>query len=430
MLISEVYRQSAAEAAGLVPGDELISIDGHEIRDVLDFKFYSYNPRLSVKIRRDGEEHTLKIRKDEGEELGVSTGDFLMDRPKHCANHCVFCFIDQNPKGMRDTIYFKDDDERMSFLMGNYITLTNLTKRDLDRICEMRISPVNVSVHATDPELRRRMLGNPGAGRLYELMERLSEAHISMNCQIVLCPGWNDGAQLERTLRDLIRLYPAVASVSIVPVGLTEHREGLCELRPVTREDALSVIDIAGRNGADCLAMFGTRLIFCADEFYLKAGLPIPEPDYYEDYPQLENGVGLMASLEDEVRLAAPDYRGRTAEPFSVATGVLAAPFICKMLDILFDSCNNNTVYAIENDFFGRSVTVAGLLTGRDILKQLRGKPLGSRLLIPGVTLRDRTETLLDDMTVTELSRELGVPVIPVPNDGAAFAAAVFGDEF
>ena len=433
MKICKIEEGSPAARAKLCVGDEIVSIDGHEIHDVIDLKYYTYDAHLRVRVLRpDGREHTVRIRKEEGEELGIEFEDYLMDKARHCANHCVFCFIDQLPKGMRETLYFKDDDVRMSFLMGNYISLTNLTAHDLDRICEMRISPVNVSVHVTDPEARVRMLRNPRAGECLAVMRRLAEHRIQMNCQIVLCPGYNDGVLLEKTLHDLISLFPAVPSVSIVPVGLSDHREGLCPLRPVDAEKAREIIETADRFGEMCLERYGTRVIYCADEFYLKAGVPIPAVDYYEDFPQIENGVGLMASFEDEVREAAAEVpHGAEIVPFSLATGIAAESFMRKMVALLLDSCDNNhecacPVYAVENRFFGSQITVAGLVTGRDLLETLRGKPLGRRVLIPEVMLKYGERVFLDDMTVDDLSAALGVPVIPVKTDGRSFAEAVF----
>jgi putative radical SAM enzyme (TIGR03279 family) len=434
MKIMSIDVKSPAERAGLTPGDEILSIDGHEISDILDLRYYSYDPHVKLRVRKaSGKEKTVRVRKDEGEELGVQFEEFLMDKPRHCANRCVFCFIDQMPPGMRDTLYFKDDDLRMSFLLGNYITLTNLTERDLTRICEMRISPVNVSVHATDPELRVKMLRNPKAGACYETMKRLAEARISMNCQIVLCPGLNDGENLRRTLCDLAALYPAVPSVSIVPVGLTKYREGLYPLTPVSPEKAAETIDIVEEIGDMCLEKYGLRMAYCADELFLKAGRPIPDAEYYEDFPQIENGVGMMASMREEVALAAEENKKRDFRPFSIATGVAAGEFIRQMVDLLLQKCDNienkaHTVYSLENEFFGHGVTVAGLLTGHDLRAALMGKDLGERLLIPSCMLRYGEEVFLDDMTVSELSESLGVPIRITGPRGADLCAAIFED--
>ncbi|MBE6935190.1 MAG: DUF512 domain-containing protein [Ruminococcaceae bacterium] len=431
MKILSVEPGGAAARAKLLAGDEILAVNGHEIRDVIDLKYYTYESRLKLRILRAGKERTVRVKKPEGDELGLQFEDYLMDSARHCQNKCVFCFIDQLPKGMRDTLYFKDDDVRMSFLMGNYITLTNLTDYDITRILEMRISPVNVSVQVTDPEARVRMLKNPKAGKCLELMQMLAAHSIRMNCQIVLCPGFNDGELLEKSLRDLVDLFPAVPSVSIVPVGLSDHREGLCPLQAVTPEKAREVIAVADRYGEECLERFGSRVIYCADEFYLKAGLPIPDPEYYEDYPQIENGVGLMASFEDEVRQAAALVpRDAEIRPFSIATGVAAAEYMRKMVDIILEKCDTipeHPVYMVENRFFGSQITVAGLLTGQDLLRALKDKPLGERVFITESMLKYGEELFLDDMTVTELSAALGVPVIPVRVNGFDFRDALLG---
>ena len=432
MKILSVDADSPALRAGLEPGDEILSIDGHALSDILDLRYYSYDARLKLRVRRaSGKEKTVRVRKDEGEPLGVQFEEFLMDKPRHCANRCVFCFIDQMPPGMRESLYFKDDDVRMSFLLGNYITLTNLTERDLSRICEMRISPVNVSVHATDPELRVKLLRNPRAGQCFSIMQRLAEHRITMNCQIVLCPGLNDGENLRKTMLDLASLYPAVPSVSIVPVGLTRYREGLYPLEPVSPQLAAQTIDLADEVGEMCLEKYGSRVMYCADELFLKAGRAIPEPAYYEDFPQIENGVGMMASLREEVETAAQGNEARTFRPFSIATGMAAGAFMRDMVDLLLGKCDNienktHTVFAIENSFFGPDVTVSGLLTGGVLRDALEGKDLGERLLIPSCMLRYGEEVFLDDMTVTALSRSLGVPIRVVGPRGEDLCAAIF----
>jgi len=432
MKIMKIDAESAALRAGLEPGDEILSIDGHEITDILDLRYYSYDPKLKLRVRKaNGKEKTVRVRKDEGEELGVQFEEFLMDKPRHCANRCVFCFIDQMPPGMRDTLYFKDDDLRMSFLMGNYITLTNLSERDLARICEMRISPVNVSVHTTDPDLRVKMLKNPRAAGCFETMQRLADARIAMNCQIVLCPGFNDGDALRKTLTDLMSLYPAVPSVSVVPVGLTKYRDGLEKLTPVSPEKAAETIDIVDEIGAVCMEKFDSRMAYCADELYLKAGREIPEFEYYEDFPQIENGIGMMASLRDEVEQAAEENTARTFRPFSIATGVAAGEFMRKMVDLLLKKCDNtentvHNVYSIENDFFGHDVTVAGLLTGQDLRKALAGKELGARLLLPSCMLKYGEEVFLDDMTVSQLREALGVEIQIIGPTGQELCDAIF----
>lgn len=412
-------------------GEKLISINGHEIQDVLDYKFFSYDSRLKVELESlRGNRRTVSIKKSPGADLGLEFETYLMDRARACRNKCVFCFVDQLPRGMRKTLYFKDDDARLSFLTGNYITLTNLSERELQRIIDLRISPINISVHATDPELRAKLLGNANAARGFELMKRLAAGGITMNCQIVCCPGLNDGQALTNTMEDLTTLYPQAASVSVVPVGLTRFRQGLYPLEPFTPAHAAETIDQIEDFGENCLKNFGSRIFFPSDELYLKAGRPIPENEFYEDYPQLENGVGMLRLLETEFVSAleteplSPDGR-----PFSVATGVSAAPFINKLLvtankqyDII-----NGKVYAVQNDFFGHTIDVAGLITGGDLINQLRDKPLGERLLIPINMLRDGETVFLDDVSLKDLENALGVPVEVVAQDGRDLLLAFAG---
>ncbi len=419
MLITAVDSGSPAARAGVRPGETLAAVDRHPTRDVLDYQFYTYDARITLTLRdAAGHERQVRVRKHEGEPLGLTFETYLADRPRHCANKCVFCFIDQMPPGMRESLYFKDDDMRLSFLQGNYITMTNLSDDDLERMARMRISPVNVSVQATNPELRVRLLGNPRAARLMEQMKRLADAHITMNCQIVLCPGLNDGAELEHTLEDLFALYPAVDSVSVVPVGLTKYRQGLYPLIPVDEEKARETLEIVERFGERAYARFGTHIAYCSDEFYLKAGRPLPEAEYYDGFPQIENGVGMMASFEEDLRLLLEE-----AEPFSafgrfsLATGEAAAGFMRRMLELVDGVCHcgTGTVYAIRNDFFGHGVNVAGLVTGQDLTAQLAGRELGDRLLIPNCMLRAGEDVFLDDIHVRDVERELGVPVTAIP---------------
>lgn len=397
-------------------GEELIAIDGHPIADVLDYEYWSYGRKLAVTLRGPKGERTVTVRKGEGRSLGLDFEDYLMDKPRPCANRCIFCFVDQLPKGLRKPLYFKDDDARLSFLTGSYITLTNLSEREIERILQLKVSPVNVSVHATEPELRARMLGTPRAAKGYELMTKLAAGGIEMNCQIVVCPGVNDGAPLQRTMEELAALYPQVPSVSIVPVGLTKHREGLTELRPFEKDSAAATIDQVNAFGELCLEKLGSRIFFCADELYLKAGREMPEEEYYEGYPQIENGVGLMRSMEEEFRLALDGAEIR--DDFCVATGVSAAPYIRKLLKLVGSEA---PVYAIENDFLGHTIDVAGLITGGDLIAQLRDKPLRPRLLIPHVMLRHGGDMFLDDITPAEVEQALNVKLTDVVNDGTVF---------
>ena len=428
--ISSVDPGSLAEAAGVRAGETLLRVNRHEIHDVLDFKYHSENRKIVLELQgADGRLRRVKIRNPDFAPLGLNFDEYLMDGARRCANRCVFCFIDQLPKGLRETLYFKDDDARLSFLQGNYITLTNLSEREVKRIIDLKISPVNISVHTANPELRVKMLRNKNAGACLDIMRRFAEAGIRMNCQIVCCPGLNDGAELRRTMLALTVLYPQVESVSVVPVGLTKYREGLYPLEPVTPAKAAEIIDTVDGYGEELKKNNGVRLFYCSDELYLRAGRELPDTDYYDGYPQYENGVGLMRSLSDEFTSALKLLDEDPVSYFSVATGASAAPFISSLIDRLGEKCMNShgAVYAIRNDFLGESVNVAGLVSGGDILRQLRGKKLGSRLLIPAVMLRHGGDVFLDDVSLGALSEELGVPVIPVPNDGGALLDAMLG---
>ncbi|MBQ8076584.1 MAG: DUF512 domain-containing protein [Oscillospiraceae bacterium] len=413
-------------------GDCLLAINGNKIVDVLDYKFYAYDRHLHLELQReDGSRYSLHVEKQEGGDLGLDFESYLMDAPRSCANNCVFCFIDQLPTGMRPTMYFKDDDARLSFLLGNYITLTNLSDREVQRIIDLHVSPVNVSVHTTDPELRCKMLRNPHAGRGLEIMRRFASGGIQMNCQIVCCPGLNDGEELMRTMQDLAEMYPHVNSVSIVPVGLTKYREGLYPLTPFTPALAEKTIDEVTAFGEECLARYGSRIFFCGDELYLKCGREIPEDSFYEDYTQLENGVGMLRLMETEfssaLKLAdAPEQIQR----FSIATGVAAAPFFQKLVcnaQAEYDTIKGQ-VYPIANDFFGRSIDVAGLITGQDLIAQLKGKDLGDRLLISHNMIRREERDFLDDVTLKQASEALGVPIYPIEQDGFALWDAMSGE--
>ncbi|MBQ5974015.1 MAG: DUF512 domain-containing protein [Oscillospiraceae bacterium] len=430
--IESVDDASPAARAGVRPGEALVSVNGHPIGDVLDYRYYTSDRRLSVVLRDEsGAERTVSVSNPDYRPLGLNFATYLMDEKRSCANHCVFCFIDQLPAGLRESLYFKDDDMRLSFLLGNYITLTNLSDADIEKILALRISPINISVHATDPKLRVRLCRNPRAGQCFDIMHRLAAGGITMNCQIVLCPGLNDGDALKRTLSDLLLLWPWVNSVSVVPVGLTDHRDGLYPLRPVTREDARAALAIIEAAAARHLAAHGSRVVFASDEFYLKAERPLPDPDDYEGFPQLENGVGMLPLFCEEFgdALDAMDELPPPPPRFSLATGESAAPFLQRLADRLAErlpgfSCR---VYTVKNRFFGGGVTVAGLLTGSDLLGALKGEDLGARLLIPASTLRYDSDLFLDDMTLPQLSAALSTPITPVPNDGAALLDAMLG---
>ena len=412
-------------------GDTLLAINGNRVHDVLDYKFFGYDPEVSVTVRTpEGIEHTVHVAKAEGQDLGLEFETYLMDKPRSCANNCVFCFIDQLPKGMRRTMYFKDDDARLSFLLGNYITMTNLSDREIQRICDLHISPINISVHTTNPELRIKMLRNRNAGKCIDIMRRFADGGIRMNCQIVCCPGLNDGDELMRTMRELADMYPAVHSVSIVPVGLTKFREGLFELRPFTPEHSSETIDMVTAFGDECLKKFGTRLFFCSDEMYICANRELPEDEFYEEHTQLENGVGMIRLLETEFKSALSLSERPDGVPFSIACGTSVAPFFEKLVCTAHEKYDNidGRVYAIENDFFGHSINVTGLITGGDLINQLKGKDLGERLFISQNMLRREEMDFLDDVLLEEASAALGVPIYPIEQDGFALWDAISGD--
>ena len=428
-VIKRVLPGSIAEELELEPGDELLSVNGQQIEDVFDYHYLINDEYLEILIRKpDQEEWELEIEKDFEEDLGIEFDSSLMDEYRSCRNKCIFCFIDQMPKGMRDTLYFKDDDSRLSFLQGNYVTLTNMSDHDIDRIIRYHLSPINISFQTTNPELRCRMLNNRFAGDIFPKVQRLYEAGIEMNGQIVLCKGINDGEELERSIRDLSKYLPHLRSVSIVPVGLSKFREGLYPLEPFTKEDAQKVLDTVKKWQDQLYPQYGLHFIHCSDEWYILAQQPIPREEEYDGYLQLENGVGMVRLLESEVleelSNRKPDDRKRR---ISIATGKLAAPFIrenISHIQKLYPGIEVN-VYSIRNDFFGEMITVSGLVTGQDLKKQLAGRELGECLLIPCNMLRAGENVFLDDVTVEELEAALGVPVEVVDEDGASLVRAV-----
>ena len=429
-----VEKDSKAEKAGIKPLDMLVTINGNEICDVLDYRFYLAEKYLVVGLVGVDGKYNVRIKKGEYDDIGLEFETPLMDQKQHCRNGCIFCFIDQNPKGMREPIYFKDDDSRLSFIHGNYVTLTNMYDKDIDRIIKMHISPVNISIHTTNPELRVKMMKNKRSGDVLAYLDKLKEAGVSMCGQIVLCKGVNDGDELLRSLTDLSKYYPELGSVSIVPAGLTRHRDGLYPLADFTPEEAAAVIDMIDSIANEQLEKNGSRQFFAADEFYLKSGRPLPDTDYYEDYPQLENGVGMLRSFSDEFGMALEDVEdmlSRFSGPRTVTavTGAASYPMIKGFADKLSALCEGLRINVVKiiNNFFGESITVSGLLTGRDIYEQLRGLELGDELLIPSSALRADECDFLCGMTLAELSDKLGKKVTPVDNDGYAFAEAVFG---
>ena len=420
--INKVEENSIAEEMGIEPGDFLLEINGNPIEDVFDYHYLLNDTYVEVLIRKqDGEEWLLEIDKDYEEDLGIGFENGLMDQYRSCTNHCIFCFIDQMPPGMRDTLYFKDDDSRLSFLQGNYVTLTNMKNEDLDRVIHYHLSPINVSVHTTNPELRCSMLRNRFAGDILEKMQRLYDAGIEMNGQIVLCKGINDGEELERTIRDLSAFLPYLGSLSVVPVGLSKYREGLYPLELFNREDAVEVIDRIERWQDKLYREKGTHFVHASDEWYLLAQRPIPQEDNYDGYPQLENGVGMLRLLDTEVRECLDELEGDDRRICcTVATGMLAADSIRSCCDAVREKYPNVEVQvkSIRNDFFGNQITVAGLVTGTDLLAQLQGQDLGEKLLIPCHMLRSGESVFLDDVTVEDVEKQLNIPVVVVDEKG------------
>jgi len=427
VLIAAVTTGSSAYRCGIRGGDTLKSINGHEIVDFLDYRFYQLERDITLEYISDGETKTAFLKKAEYEEMGLEFETYLMDKEHSCRNKCIFCFIDQMPKGMRDTLYFKDDDSRLSFLFGNYITLTNLTQHEIDRIISMHISPVNVSVHTTNPELRCMMMNNRFAGESLGIMKKFAQAGIVLNCQLVICPGINDGEELKRSLTDLGEM--GVNSIAVVPVGLTKHREGLYPLTPFTKETAEQTIDIVESFADNFLKKFDRRIAFAADELYIKAERSIPQPEYYEDYPCLENGVGLIALLKEEFEFALEDAQGDNTlvRNKTIACGESAAPYLselCELLKTKYPLVNVN-VRPIINYFFGTMINVSGLIVGEDLISQLKGTALGEEILIPNCMLKSYEAIFLDDVTVPQAEKELGVKITAVGNSGEALLNAL-----
>lgn len=417
-LITRIREGSIAEELGLRPGDELISIDGRPVVDIIDYLFLTSEAYIEMEILREETQEIIlfEIEKEIDEEVGLSFGNPLLDDAKRCSNQCLFCFVDQLPKGMRSSLYFKDDDSRLSFMQGNFVTLTNLNDEQLDRIIRYRISPINVSVHTTDPSLRCRILGNRHAGDILEKMTRLAQGHIEMNAQIVLMPGINDGEHLTRTITDLKALYPALNSVAIVPVGLSRYREGLHKLEPFDATTSRQTVAQVHGLQSECLEQLGTRFAFLSDEFYLQADLPVPGEEDYEGYVQIENGVGLLRRFERQLTQALSD-RPKVPNPHVLlATGTLAAPW----LKAFFARWGMDRVKVreIRNRFFGEGITVSGLVSATDLMEQIGADSGFSTLLIPTVMLKSDEPLFLDDMTVGEVSRKLGMNIIPVDVDG------------
>ncbi len=424
---------SIAEEAGIEAGDILLSINEKAIKDIFDYRYYQASEELLLEIEKPGGEiWEIEVEKDEEDDLGLGFEDSLIDGAKSCTNKCIFCFIDQLPKGMRETVYFKDDDSRLSFLSGNYVTLTNVKSEELNRIINYRMSPINVSVHTTNPELRRFMLGNRFAGDVLEKIKMLTDSGIEVNCQIVLCRDINDKDELERTIGDLAQLAPGINSVSIVPVGISRHRENLFELKPFDKESSNQVIRQVEMWQNRLLKEKGTRFVYLSDEFYINAEVELPKYKDYEGFPQIENGVGMAASFIKEVRDALRQKKTKTLSAkryISIATGRLVHKIIIQLVEEIKSRFPDLEVkvYDIRNDFFGPDVTVSGLLTGQDIASQLKDKDLGQELLISRSMLRAGEEVLLDDYDVQGLEKELNIKIRIVENNGRDFVNALIG---
>ncbi len=426
-VVTRVCPNSIAEKSGILEGDELVSINGERIVDIFDYRYDIICSHVDLVIRRDGNEMTVSMDKDEEDDLGLEFTEGLMDEYRRCRNACIFCFIDQMPPGMRETLYFKDDDSRLSFLQGNYVTLTNLSENDVERIIRFRMSPINISFQTTNPELRCKMLNNRFAGECLKIVDRFYEEGITMNGQIVLCKDINDGEELKRTIEDLGKYAPVLESVSVVPVGLTKYREGLYPLKPFTKEDAVKVIDMIESFQRRFYESFGLHFVHASDEWYILAGREMPEEDRYDGYLQLDNGVGMMRLLNDEFVAAFDKYaikglkkKFMKKSECVLVTGVLAYPMLKKFADMVNNEYPrvNVSVISIKNEFFGETITVSGLITGQDIVKQLKGKIEGKRILLPQNMLRADENIFLDDMKLDELSKTLQVQVDIVKSSG------------
>lgn len=437
-IIKTVEKGSIAEEMGIEPGDKILEIDSTPIEDIFDYQFLIQDTYIEVLVQKaDGEQWLLEVDKEFDEDLGIEFENGLMDEYRHCHNKCIFCFIDQMPKGMRETLYFKDDDSRLSFLQGNYVTLTNMSDHDIDRICRYHLSPINISFQTMNPQLRCKMLNNRFAGEALKKVDILNQAGIRMNGQIVLCKGINDGEELEYSIKELMKYIPNLESVSVVPVGLSKYREGLFPLEPFEKEDAEAVLELIHHYQKLCLEKYGSHFIHASDEWYILAEQELPEEERYDGYLQLENGVGMLRLLLDEFhdalkhRRAGEQKEGKreVKEELSMATGLLAYPYIKRMTEELTEHYPglNIHLYPIKNNFFGERITVSGLLTGQDICEQLQGKPLGSRLLLPQNVLRSGEEVFLDDLTLTQLQGALQVPVNIVKSSGYDFLDIVIG---
>lgn len=425
--IYNVTKGSRAEKAGIKSGEILLKINSNEIVDVLDYRFYQVNRQLKLEISDGENTRTVEITKGEYDEIGLEFETYLMDEQHSCRNKCIFCFIDQLPKGLRKSLYFKDDDSRLSFLFGNYITLTNITEHEIERIIKMHISPINVSVHTTNPELRCKMMNNRFAGDALKNLKRFADAGITLNCQIVACPGINDGDELLRTMRDLENL--GVEMTAIVPVGLTAYRDGLYPLVPYNKETAAQTLDLIEQYGDMCKEKYGRRIFFAGDEFYILAEREIPAHEFYEDFSALEDGVGMITYLTDDVKWALEEFENdeNPNHTVTVACGTGVYPFMKKIMAMINEKFPNITINTqpIKNNFFGGGVNVSGLVTGGDLINQLKGKNIGERLIIPSSMLRFENDLFLDDVSTDDVERELNVQLVAVNNNGADLVNAI-----
>lgn len=416
-VIIKVEKNSIAEEMGIEVGDILVDIDNTPVKDVFDYRYLIQNEYIEVGIRKpDGDEWLLEIDKDEYEDLGIVFESGLMDKARSCSNKCIFCFIDQLPKGMRKDLYFKDDDSRLSFLQGNYVTLTNMKQEDIDRVIFYHLSPINISVHTTDPELRVFMLKNPNAANIMDYLKQLNDNNIEMNFQIVLCKGINDGTKLEKTMEDLSHFLPTARSMAIVPFGKSDHREGLVDIELFNSEECKDIIKQIAKWQDKFLKEYGTRFCYLSDEFYITAGIDVPDEEFYEGYPQYENGVGMLTYakkvFKDYINSVVGDDINRNV---SIATGRITYDFMSSVANEIMKKFVNTkiNVYAIDNDYFGRTITVSGLITGRDIINQLKDREKGTTLFIPESCIRTGELSLLDDVTIGDIKKALGVEVIP-----------------
>ncbi|MEE0271977.1 MAG: DUF512 domain-containing protein [Coprococcus eutactus] len=432
-IVKNVLENSIAEELEIEPGDNILAVNDHPIEDIFDYQYLINDEYIELLVKKsDGEEWLLEIEKDYDEDLGIVFENSLMDNYKSCYNKCIFCFIDQNPKGMRDTIYFKDDDSRLSFLQGNYITLTNMKDEDIDRIINYHLAPINISVHTTNPQLRCSMLNNRFAGTILERIRKFYNAGIPMNGQIVLCKGINDGEELWRSISDLMEFVPVMESLSVVPVGLSDYRDGLFHLEPFDKEDACEVIDIIEHFQKKAYEKHGIHFVQASDEWYINAGRDFPEAERYDGFVQLENGVGMVRLMKEEFEQEFNAVQGDERKyEVSIVTGVLVYDSIKILVDRMKEKFPNVKIhlYKIINDFFGHRITVTGLLTGGDMIKQLKGKPLGQRLILPSNTLMADEPKFLDDVTLDQFIEALQVDVCIVESSGADFIHSVIGDE-